>query len=314
MTDEATTEERVFAALPPVSGGAFARSWWGRAWLQALEDTALDGGQVKAGRRYARAGAVGAISVRPGRVTALVRDRDGMPQRADVLVRTLPAGDWERLLELVAGRAGYTAALLDHDLPQGLAEDAAASGCELLPGIGDLEAECACGAWDHCAHTAALCHQVARLLDEDPFVLLLMRGRAEPAVLDGLRALSAPAARNDAPAAAPEPPAGVPAREAFAGRAALPPLPAPPPPVGTAGRPVLLSVTGAEDSADVDLEALEFLAGVAAERARLLLAAALAPGHELTPVPAPPAFAQDLAHLAAAGPPGRVAARLTAAG
>ncbi|MEV4435741.1 SWF or SNF family helicase [Streptomyces sp. NPDC049585] len=314
MTDATAKEERVFAALPPVSGGVFARSWWGRAWLQALEDTALDGAQVKAGRRYARAGAVGAISVRPGRVTALVRDRDGTPQRADVLVRTLPADDWERLLELVAGRAGYTAALLDHDLPQGLAEDAAASGCELLPGIGDLEAECACEAWDHCAHTVALCHQVARLLDEDPFVLLLIRGRAEAAVLDGLRARSAPAARDDAPAAAPEPPAGVSAREAFAGRAGLPPLPAPPPAVGTAGRPVLLSVTGAEDSTEVDLEALEFLAAVAAERARLLLAAALAPGHELTPVPAPPAFAQDLAHLAASGPPGRVAARLAAAG
>ncbi|MCZ0982668.1 hypothetical protein O1L60_37395 [Streptomyces diastatochromogenes] len=51
-------------------------------------------------------------------------------------------------------------------------------GLDLLPGIGDLEAECGCEAWDHCPHTAALCYQVARLLDEDPFVLLLMRGAA----------------------------------------------------------------------------------------------------------------------------------------
>ena len=51
-------------------------------------------------------------------------------------------------------------------------------------------------AWDHCAHTAALCYQVARLLDQDPFVLLLMRGRGERQLLDALQVRSA--ARADA--------------------------------------------------------------------------------------------------------------------
>ncbi|MCZ0982669.1 hypothetical protein O1L60_37400 [Streptomyces diastatochromogenes] len=49
-------EERTFEALPPAQGGAFTRTWWGRAWLKALEDSALDGQQLKAGRRHARAG------------------------------------------------------------------------------------------------------------------------------------------------------------------------------------------------------------------------------------------------------------------
>lgn len=49
-------QERTFAALPPARGRGFAESWWGRAWLQALEDTALDGAQVKKGRRLAREG------------------------------------------------------------------------------------------------------------------------------------------------------------------------------------------------------------------------------------------------------------------
>src|SRR5690606_31291354 len=51
--------ERTFAALPPARGRAFAQTWWGRAWLTALEGTALDNEQLKAGRRLARAGAVG---------------------------------------------------------------------------------------------------------------------------------------------------------------------------------------------------------------------------------------------------------------
>lgn len=44
------SQERTFAALPPASGRAFAESWWGRAWLKALEDTALDGQQLKKGQ------------------------------------------------------------------------------------------------------------------------------------------------------------------------------------------------------------------------------------------------------------------------
>ncbi|HZX39099.1 MAG TPA: SWF or SNF family helicase, partial [Streptomyces sp.] len=209
--------ERTFAALPPTRGRGFAQTWWGQAWLKALEDTALDGEQLKRGRRHAREGAVGAVSVRPGRITAVVRDPDGTAQRSDVLLQELTEAEWDRFLDMAVDRAGHIAALLDREMPPHLVEDAAAAGVELLPGIGDLEPECTCEAWDHCPHTAALCYQMARLLDQDPFVLLLMRGRAERRVLDELQIRSV--ARATA-AAAPEPerdqPAGVRADEVFA--------------------------------------------------------------------------------------------------
>lgn len=52
-------QERTFAALQPAHGRGFAESWWGRAWLKALEDTALDGEQLKrGGGSPARAGSV----------------------------------------------------------------------------------------------------------------------------------------------------------------------------------------------------------------------------------------------------------------
>ncbi|MGW1793867.1 SWIM zinc finger family protein, partial [Streptomyces tubercidicus] len=218
--------ERTFEALPAARGQAFARSWWGQAWLKALEDSALDGAQVKLGRRHARAGAVGAVSVRPGRITAVVQDRDHTRHRSDVLLQQLSAADWDRFLDLVADRAGHIAALLDRDMPPVLVEDAAAAGIELLPGIGDLEPECDCAAWDHCAHSTALCYQLARLLDQDPFILLLMRGRGERELLDELQARSASraAGATGADAAAEPDAAGVPAAEAYAARDILPPL------------------------------------------------------------------------------------------
>ncbi|MFI6638621.1 SWF or SNF family helicase [Streptomyces sp. NPDC050504] len=314
--------ERVFPALPPAQGRGFAQTWWGQAWLKALEDTALEGDQLKKGRRFAREGRVGAVSVRPGRVTAVVRDRDGSSQRGDVLLQQLSDEEWDRFLDMAVERAGHIAALLDREMPPHLVEDALAAGVELLPGIGDLEPECDCDAWDLCPHTAALCYQVARLLDQDPFVLLLMRGRSERALLDDLQERSAArGARSGAdgaegPEAGGEPvggasrvPAGVRADEAFAARDILPPLPDAPPLPDSAGQPPSLD-TETEPAPGVEADALEFLAGGAAVLARRLLAEALAPGHDRRPVEEELTVAQDAVRLAASGADARAAGRL----
>ncbi|MFF3457284.1 SWF or SNF family helicase [Streptomyces sp. NPDC002730] len=306
--------ERTFDALPPEHGRGFAQTWWGRAWLKALEDTALDGGQLKKGRRHAREGAVGAVSVRPGRITAVVRDRDGTAQRSDVLLQELSEEEWDRFLNMAVDRAGHIAALLDREMPPHLVEDAAAAGVDLLPGIGDLEPECSCEAWDHCPHTSALCYQVARLLDQDPFVLLLMRGRGERRLLDELQI------RSVARAAGAEPEQevgqartseGVRADEAFAARDILPPLPAPPPLPDEPGRPPTLD-TDTAPAPGIDAAALEFLAADAAARAHRLLSEALSPGHEQQPLKAELTLDQDAVRLSAAAPGPAVAGRLAA--
>ncbi|MFH8448973.1 SWF or SNF family helicase [Streptomyces fungicidicus] len=299
--------ERTFAALPPARGRGFARTWWGTAWLTALEDTALDNGQLKAGRGLARAGAVGAVSVRPGRVTAVVQDRDGTAHRADVLLQELSGEQWERFLAMAVERAGHVAALLDGEMPTQLVEDAEPAGVELLPGIGDLEPECGCDAWDHCAHTAALCYQVARLLDEDPFVLLLMRGRGERALLEALRTRSEASAGR--PGAGPE---GVDAAEAYAARDILPSLPDAPALPPEPGVPPAWD-TEAEPGGGIDPAALEFLAARTAVRARRLLAEALGDGHGRQPVEPEPAVARDAVRLAD-GEPGRAVADRLAEG
>ncbi|GAQ64258.1 SWIM zinc finger family protein [Streptomyces scabiei] len=312
-------DERTFTLPAPAPGRALARTWWGRAWLTALEDAALDGQQLKAGRRLARAGAVGAVSVRPGRVTAVVQDLDGTAHRADVLLQELTGDQWNRFVGMAVERAGHVAALLDREMPPHLVEDAATAGVELLPGLGDLEAECACGAWDHCGHTAALCYQVARLLDRDPFVLLLMRGRAERTLLDELQVCgSGPVADGqtaDGLVAAEHLRGGrrdgLEAAGAFAAGAILPPLPEPPVlPVGP-GLPASLD-TEVPPAPGVDPAALEFLAAQTARQAHRMLAEALRPGHERQPLEDESTVRQDVVRLASDDPGPDIAARLGA--
>lgn len=308
--------ERTFAALPPANGRGFARTWWGQRWLKALEESALDAAQLRQGRAYARKGAVGAVTIRPGRITALVLGRDQSRHRADVLLQELNGAEWDRLLEIVASQGGHIAALLDGEMPSHLVEDAATAGVELLPGIGDLEPECACGTWDHCPHTAALSYQLARLLDEDPFVLLLMRGRGRRELMADLQERSmahAGGAEDGRPQEGGEEPdeSGTPAAEVYAFATIRPALPHLPDPVDEPGHPPALDgVT--PPAPGVEGPAIELLASDAAARAHRLLAEALTPGHHQT-VPAEPLSVwEDAVRLAATHPARTLSARLAA--
>ena len=322
---DATRRERVLTVPPPARGRGFAGTWWGRGWLKALEDSTLDDATLRQGRRAARASAVGAVSLRPGRLTAVVRAADGTARRADVLVRTFTDAEWDRLLGAVAREAGHLAALLDGEMPPNLVADAAAAGVELLPGIGELEPDCECGEWDHCPHTAALCYQVARLLDAEPLLLLLLRGRAEAELTQELqRRVRRRAAEESVSERERAGRVGMRAGEAYARAASCPPLPAPPPMPGAPSIPSLAG--GVPPAPGLDVSALEFLIADTARRARRLLAEALRTGHAATPLPGRPdgvpdaasggarAEALDAARMAAGGAPEPVLERLAAAG
>ncbi|MFF3904521.1 SWIM zinc finger family protein [Streptomyces sp. NPDC001848] len=281
---------RTFAALParPVRDRErFAETWWGNAWVSALEEGALDAARLARGRAYAGRGNVDAITVTPGLVLAYVQGSRPRPYRVQVRLRTFSDDEWDRFLDAAAERPAHIAALLDKQMPQSLAE----CGVRLLPGAGDLEPHCSCPDFGHpCKHAAAVCYQTARLLDRDPFVLLLLRGRGERDLLDALsRRNAARAARADRerkPAPAP----GIRAREAVA-RRTRPPLPAPlPPPAHPEQPPVYPDTPGGPDSFTLDQ-----LATDAAARAHTLLTTGHDPVAELT-------LWQDAVRLAAARP------------
>ncbi|MFC5665039.1 SWIM zinc finger family protein [Kitasatospora misakiensis] len=314
---------RTFPPLPPARGSRapFATSWWGQEWLRALEDSALDHGRLQRGRTYARGGAVGEVTVAPGLLRAHVHGSRPRPYRSSVEVAQLTDSQWNRLLDMIAERAANIAALLDGEMPAGLAEDAAAAGVPLLPGPRDLDPDCSCPDWGYpCKHAAALCYQVARLLDQDPFVLLLIRGRDERQVVDELARRNAARAAADAarPSAAATTgltaPANTPAKDAFAARADLPPLPALPVAPDHPGRgPALAGMTTSPPG--LDLAALELLAADAAQRARRLLLSALDDRHAETTPPVDLTPWQDTVRMAAAHPDTDVLARpATAAG
>ena len=252
----------------------FGVTWWGKAWVEALEQRArLDPNRLPRGRTYARAGAVAGIQITPGRAEAPVQGSRRKPYQVTVRVRQFESSEWETVLDALASRSGHAAALLDGELPPEVAEDVRATGLDLLPGMGEVCPTCSCPDWaEPCKHAAAVCYLVADSLDEDPFLLFQLRGKSREELVAELRRLrrrdgdlpgrSSSDVVDPAVSWAVDP--GVQAREAW-GRtpAPLPVIPAPP---RAPSRPVVLSADPPAGSGIVP-RALRLLAAEAARRA-----------------------------------------------
>jgi uncharacterized Zn finger protein len=185
--------------FPPGRGTGGARgagTWWGKAWTRTLEESAYGEQDVRAARRLARAGAVGAIAVgttesgAPGFVAAV--EDGGAVHTATGTVPPFGETDRELFVEVVAAGAGRIAALLSGDLPLPLVEACEEVGVELVPYAGELGWSCTCEAWvDPCPHALAVATQVGWLLQRDPLVLLHLRGLAREELLADVYAVTA---------------------------------------------------------------------------------------------------------------------------
>jgi len=161
----------------------FGNTWWGKAWLDALEQRALvDPNRLPRGRTYARQDRVQELELAPGELRARVWGNRDEPYTTTLSMRVLEDAEWDALLDIVMNKAGHVATLLAGEVPRII-------GGLVLPNRGDLGPECSCPDWaEPCKHVAALCYVAADLFDADPFALLTLRGRGREAVLTEVRA------------------------------------------------------------------------------------------------------------------------------
>jgi uncharacterized Zn finger protein len=241
------------------------QTWWGRAWVDALEQRArLDPNRLPRGRDYARSGSVGELVLGPGEIRAQVQGRKAAPYEVRIRVRRFADDEWDRVLETISAQLGHAAAMLDGQLPPEVVADVATAGLDLLPAAGEVGPRCSCpDDADPCKHSAAVCYLVAGALDADPFAVLLLRGRTRAEVLAGLRARrrdarsggsrdgEAAAASHPGEAAAGTPAvrsaaavpdAGADARAALTAEPPSGPVPVPPLPPARPGHPAALPV------------------------------------------------------------------------
>ncbi len=172
----------------------FAQTWWGQAWVDALERIDRDTNRLPRGRTYARNGSVLRVDISGRQVSALVQGRRWDPYEISIRLKAYTKSqrrDWEALLdEHPAVRAQLELGVLAEEILS-LAE---LRELPLLPrSWNDISASCSCPDWANpCKHLAAVFYLMAAEIDKNPMQLLQLRGvdveSAQP-TLEAMRSL-----------------------------------------------------------------------------------------------------------------------------
>ena len=97
---------------------------------------------------------------------------------------------YHKVLDELAGRAIFAAQLLAGEMPAEIEDVFTAAGVSLFPDrLTDLRTDCTCPDYANpCKHVAAVHYILGDRFDEDPFLILRLRGRTQDLILSGLRA------------------------------------------------------------------------------------------------------------------------------
>jgi uncharacterized Zn finger protein len=168
--------------------GDFAKNWWAARWIKAMEEL-VDANRLRRGRSYARKGQVLSIEETKGGVTARVQGSRRSPYKVKIRVKPLSDAQWQKVIDVLSSQAIFAAQLLAGEMPQDIEEAFAAAGVSLFPDkAGDLSTDCSCPDWANpCKHVAATHYILGEQFDEDPFLLLRLRGRSQEQILEAMR-------------------------------------------------------------------------------------------------------------------------------
>ncbi len=180
--------------------GEFTKSWWAGRWLKALTRL-VNPARLMRGKAYARLGQVIDLDVQVGLVLARVQGTRPTPYRVRMEFKALEDGEWERAIAAMAGQAIFAAQLLNGEMPHEVEGVFRSVGVSLFPqDEGELVTECTCpDSANPCKHIVAVCLLLGERLDDDPFLLFAMRGRAREQIMAALRQKRAEHAIGPAP-------------------------------------------------------------------------------------------------------------------
>ena len=155
----------------------YSSNWWSRRWLQFIEGS-IDSSRLVRGKTYARRGQVLSIDVQPGLIVATVQGSRRAPYQVRLGFDTVSDEGRNLLLYKFREHASFVAGLLVGEMPEDLAYVFDESGTRLFPDTEDVRRfKCSCpDEAEPCKHVVAVLLLLGEVFDDDPFLILKLRG------------------------------------------------------------------------------------------------------------------------------------------
>ena len=121
-----------------------------------------------------------------GGIEARVQGSQKSPYKIHIQIAPLTDAQWDKVFDVLAGQAIFTAQLLAGEMPQDIEQGFEAAKVSLFPARrDDLKTDCSCPDYANpCKHIAAAHYILGERFDEDPFLIFRLRGRT-PGAGDG---------------------------------------------------------------------------------------------------------------------------------
>ena len=160
-------------------------AWPAGPWLsRILRD--VDPTSREEGLDFARKGQTVVLDIEPARIVAEVQDVEARPHAVRIEFAPIGREDWKRVVDSMAREARYAAKLVSGEISPEIAEPFAAAGISLLPKEEEITIQCANGQAG-ARHLATVAYLVAERMEEDPLLVLTLRGLFGPRFLERLQ-------------------------------------------------------------------------------------------------------------------------------
>ncbi|MSR44552.1 MAG: hypothetical protein EXS15_04220 [Phycisphaerales bacterium] len=165
--------------------------WTAEPLLRAVLEAA-DAETREEGYSYALSGQTVTMLPFDARIAASVQGRSSRPYQLEITFTPWTPEEWDKIIAALCGEAIFAARFLIGEMPASTATVVADLGIRtpLVPikpgakGNCDPLMKCSCGATQPCKHVVAMMHILAERLEEEPLLLLQLRGMPVARVLE----------------------------------------------------------------------------------------------------------------------------------
>ena len=160
-----------------IEGRTISSSWWGKAWCDNIDIYADFDNRLPRGRNYVRSGCVVDLKIEYGVIKALVVGSRPKPYRVQIDINPFTDNEVKAFEDKCRNNFESVEDFINGRFPDSFQEYFTSSSLNLFPKVKEMKFSCSCPDWAVlCKHVAAVLYGIGRKLDDDPMLLLRLRG------------------------------------------------------------------------------------------------------------------------------------------